>query len=73
MRRIALTCAFVLASVLSAFAAETPPVLTLDQALMRVRSAGFDIRMARADAASARADADTAGAALRPQVGISAN
>ena len=73
MRRIALTCAFVLASVLPAFAADTPPLLTLDQALMRVRSAGFDIRMARADAASARADAGVAGAALRPQVGITAN
>ena len=73
MRRIALTCAFVLASVLPAFAADTPPLLTLDQALMRVRSAGFDIRMARADAATARADAGVAGAALRPQVGITAN
>jgi outer membrane protein TolC len=48
-------------------------VLTLAQAVERVRSAGFDVRMANADARLAAADAAAAGAALRPQIGISGN
>ncbi len=73
MRRIAFTCVFVLVCALPAFSAQTPHTFTLEEALTRVRSAGFDIRMARADAASARADANAAAATLRPQIGISAN
>ncbi|HWT05312.1 MAG TPA: TolC family protein, partial [Xanthomonadales bacterium] len=48
-------------------------VITLAQAVERVRSAGFDVRMANADARLAAADAATAGALLRPQISISGN
>jgi outer membrane protein TolC len=49
-----------------------PQVLTLQQAVARVRVAGFDVRLAEADARSASADAAASGAALRPQIGVSA-
>ncbi|MDQ6943177.1 MAG: TolC family protein [Candidatus Eremiobacteraeota bacterium] len=48
-------------------------MLTLAQAVERVRSAGFDVRMAQADARAAFADAAIAGASLRSQIGISGN
>jgi len=45
--------------------------LTLDQAVARVRDAGFDVRIAAADAEMTRADAGTARSLLAPQISIS--
>ncbi|GAC1543515.1 MAG: hypothetical protein NVS2B17_23370 [Candidatus Velthaea sp.] len=50
-----------------------PRTLTLEQAIARVTSVGFDLRMARADAVIASADARSAQSLLRPQIGVSAN
>jgi len=46
--------------------------LTLQDAVARVQSSGFDVRAARGDAAMAAADAATVRASLRPQISISA-
>jgi outer membrane protein TolC len=45
--------------------------LSLQAAVERVQRAGFDVRIAAADARVAAAEAASAGAALRPQAGIS--
>jgi outer membrane protein TolC len=45
--------------------------LTLDQAVARVRDAGFDVRIAAADAAMVRADEGTARSSIAPQVSVS--
>jgi outer membrane protein TolC len=45
--------------------------LTLDQAVTRVRDAGFDVRIAAANAAMTRADEGTARSLLRPQISVS--
>lgn len=46
--------------------------LTLDQAVARVREAGFDVRIAAANAAMTRADEGTARSLIGPQVSLSA-
>lgn len=48
-------------------------LLKLDQAIQRVGAVGFDVRVARSAAEIADSDAAAARAALRPQLGISAN
>lgn len=48
-------------------------LLKLDQAVQRVGAIGFDVRGAQGSAEIADADAASARAALRPQLGISAN
>jgi len=48
-------------------------MLTLEQAVARVKAIGFDVRMARADRTIASADARSAASLVRPQVGVSAN
>jgi len=74
MRKVLIGICIVTLSSAAVSAQETQPrVLTLQQAVERVRSAGFDVRMARADARGASADAAGTGAALRPQIGISGN
>ncbi len=74
MRKILIGICIVTLSAASAGAQETQPrTLTLQQAVERVRNAGFDVRMAQADARAASADAASAGATLRPQVGVSGN
>jgi outer membrane protein TolC len=74
MRSIAIAAGIVLLSAVRVQAEEPKAhVLTLAQAVERVRSAGFDVRMANADARAAAADAATAGAMLRPQISISGN
>jgi outer membrane protein TolC len=75
MRSAVLAAAFVLLAATRAAAQSNgePKLLTLKEALTRVEAVGFDVRMARADAASTSADARSAGALLRPQIGLSAN
>lgn len=74
MRSTAIVIAIMLLSALRADAEEPKThVLTLAQAVERVRSVGFDVRIAKADARLAGADAESAGAVLRPQIGISGN
>lgn len=74
MRRLLIGVGILALSATSAGAQESPPqAITLRQAVERVQSAGFDVRMARADARAASADAASAGAALQPQIGISGN
>jgi len=74
MRSAFVAIGIVMLSAASAGAQEPlPRSLTLQQAVERVRSTGFDVRMAKADARVASADAASAGAALRPQIGISGN
>lgn len=64
-----------LASVMSAAALADPLVyngsLTLDQAIARVRDAGFDVRLSQADAESAHAQIAIAKAAALPQISLS--
>jgi outer membrane protein TolC len=50
-----------------------PAVFTLAQAVERVRSDGFDVRVARAEAAIASADGAMSRAALRPQLSVNVN
>lgn len=74
MRRFLATAAIVLLWTTSAGAQEPQPrSLSLQQAVERVQSIGFDVRMADAEARLASADAATAGALLRPQIGVSGN
>lgn len=73
MRKSAAVLGLVVFSASPVNAQTNPPVLTLEQAVARVRVAGFEVRMARADAALAAADATTARSLLRPQIGLSAN
>ena len=47
-------------------------VVTLQEAVERVRSVGFEVRAARADAEIAAGDATIARAAVLPQIGVSA-
>jgi outer membrane protein TolC len=74
MRSAVIAAGILLLSAMRA-GAEEPKVhvLTLAQAVERVRSGGFDVRMANADARLAAADAAAAVAVLRPQAGISGN
>jgi outer membrane protein TolC len=74
VRSVLLALGLVMLAVARAGAQESRPhSLTLQQAVERVRTAGFDVRMAQADARVASAGAESAGAALRPQIGISGN
>lgn len=74
MRSILTSVCIVMLSATSAGAQQPQPrTLTLTQAVERVRSAGFDVRMAQADARAAAADAASAGATLHPQIAISGN
>jgi outer membrane protein TolC len=74
MRSIAVVLGIVLLSAVRAGAEEPKAhLLTLAQAVERVRTAGFDLRMANADARVAAADAATAGAVLRPQISVTGN
>jgi outer membrane protein TolC len=73
IRAIALGLAILALSPLVAGAA--PAVqngpLTLDQAVARVRDAGFDVRIAAADAAMTHADEGTARSLIAPQISVS--
>jgi len=72
--RNAILVAFVIGLTVGPAAAQTAPrALTLEQAVARVLSDGFDLRRASADAALASADARSAQSLLRAQLGISAN
>ncbi len=74
MRKTLISFCIVMVSAASAGAQEAEPrAISLQQAVERVRNAGFDVRIAQADARVASADAASAGATLRPQIGISGN
>jgi len=72
MCRLLMALVLVGLSTAPAIAESRPRSLTLHEAIARVQSDGFDLRLARADAAMAAADARNSAAVLRPQLGLSA-
>lgn len=73
MRKLIVTVLMILLIAGPLDAQTQPQTLSLAQAVARVNSRGFEIRMARADAQIAAADRRSAQSLLRPQIGISAN
>jgi outer membrane protein, multidrug efflux system len=71
----ALACGLILLAFTCGAVGAAPAVpngpLTLDQAVARVREAGFDVRIAASDAAITRADEGTARSLIAPQVSVS--